>query len=409
MLAIVLRCLFFYLARVAHAYSCINFATPITVTPPSYKPTFPEFANHSDAVQLLVDISSRTADAALFSGSESVEVNFAIDASYCTEATTAIANQDVQVLTHGLGTDKSYWDFGGPDSRYNYIRAATKAGYATLHWSRPGTGLSSSGDPYSILQTDVQAAVLVEITRLLRSGELCPELPRPRGRVVHIGYSFGSVLTNVLIAKYPGLSDGVVLTGLSHDFSFSSRYGIATNFHLAKENRPGLWGNYSSGFLTWADELALQYNTLKHPYFDLEVLARAEKEKVPFAVGELLTLGVPSLVAPDFKGPVLVSLSHFCFVPKQWCSSRSDNHILTDTCPQLTTGDCDTTMCGGNCTSILDPAAVDFPSSSKFATYLQPNSGHALNMHLNASAYFEVILEFLKEEEHVSEGFLVQQ
>lgn len=66
-------------------------------------------------------------------------------------------------------------------------------------------------------------------------------------------------------------------------------------------------------------------------------------------------------------------------------------------------------MCGGNCTSILEAAAVDFPNSSKFATYLQPNSGHALNMHLNASAYFDVILDFLGEGERLPEGLVRQQ
>lgn len=293
---------------VAYAYSCIHFTAPITVAAPSYIPAFSGFANRSDAVQILVDISSRTPKVALFSGSEDINVTFTIDASYCTDTITSPASQDVQVLTHGLGTDKSYWDFGGADSKYNYVRAATTAGYATLHWSRPGTGRSSSGDPYSILQVNIQAAVLMEITRRLRAGELHPELPKSSGRIVHVGYSFGSVLTNVLITKRPDLSDGVVLIGLSHNLSFSARYAIATNFHLARENRPRLWANYSTGFLTWADELTLQYNTFKYPYFDPEVLSGAEEDKVPFAVGELLTLSLSSLVAPEFKGPVLVSL-----------------------------------------------------------------------------------------------------
>lgn len=296
-------------ASVAYAYSCIDFQVPITVTAPSYVPAFPKFTNHFDSVQLLVDISRRSTENTVspFSGSENVTITFTIDASFCTEHTTSIASQDVQILTHGVGTDKSYWDFGGHDSVYNYIRAATKAGYSTLHWSRPGTGLSSSGDPYRILQTDIQAAVLIDITRLLRSGQLHTELPRPSGRVLHVGYSFGSILTNVLIAKRPELSDGVVLTGLSHNLSFSGGYAIATNFHLARENRPRLWANHSAGMLTWADELTLQYHCFKHPYFDPEVLAKAEESKAPFAVGELLTLGVPSLVAPHFRGPVLVS------------------------------------------------------------------------------------------------------
>jgi len=54
-------------------------------------------------------------------------------------------------------------------------------------------------------------------------------------------------------------------------------------------------------------------------------------------------------------------------------------------------------MCAGNCTSILEPAAVDFPVSRKFATYLQPNTGHGLNQHRNASGFYDVVMEFLKD------------
>lgn len=133
-------------------------------------------------------------------------------------------------------------------------------------------------------------------------------------------------MSNVLVAKHPELSDGVALTGLSHNFSFGFGFPISTNFHLAKENRPELWGNYSTGILTWGDELALQYNFLKHPYFDPEVLAEAEVRKAPFAVSEFLTLTVPSLVAPNFTGPVLVSSR----MPQSPCGFLCwDNAMLT--------------------------------------------------------------------------------
>ena len=299
---------------------------------------------------------------------------------------------------HFFEQDKTYWDFGGQDSKYNYVRAATNAGYATLHWSRPGTGNSSSGNPYSILQADIQAAVLIEITKLFRSGKLYADLPKPSGRVLHVGHSFGSIMSNVLVAKNPELSDGVVLTGLSHNSSFPPGFPISTNFHLAKENRPEVWGNYSTGILTWGDELALQYNFLKHPYFDPEVLATAEEHKAPFAVSEFLTLWLPSLVAPNFTGPVLVSTQDCPGFP-EFIALFALQQSNTDYFPQLTTGDSDLAFCGGDCTGILEPAAEDFPASTRYATYLQPDAGHGLNLHLNASAYYEVILDFLGSEE----------
>lgn len=290
MLSSLLRPIF--LASLAHAYVCTDFVVPITVTAPSYIPAFKEFGNHYDAVQFLAGLTMRPTEGTSppFSGSQNVTADFAIDGSFCTTNGDYDRSQDIQVLSHGLGFDKSYWDFGGEDSEYNYVRAATNAGYATMAWSRPGNGLSSSGNAYSILQTEIQAAVLIELTKLLRSGKLHTGIPKPTGRVLHVGHSFGSALSNILIVKNPELSDGVALTGLSHNMTLGSPFPALTNFHLAKENQPERFGNVSTGILTWGDELALQYGFFKHPYFDPKVLAYAEASKGPFgkSSGELI-------------------------------------------------------------------------------------------------------------------------
>jgi hypothetical protein len=85
------------------------------------------------------------------------------------------------------------------------------------------------------------------------------------------------------------------------------------------------------------------------------------------------------------------------------CSGKSNSPL--DRCLELTTltwdiqlitGDSDQIICAGNCTSILEPAAVDFPASKRFETYLQPNTGHGLNQHHNASGFYDVVLDFLK-------------
>jgi pimeloyl-ACP methyl ester carboxylesterase len=273
-----------FLASLAHAYVCTDFVVPITVTAPSYTPSFKEFGSHYDAVQFLVGLTTRPTEGSQspFSGIQNITSNFAIDGSFCTTRGDHDGSLDTQVLTHGLGFDKSYWDFGGEDSEYNYVRAATNAGYATMAWSRPGNGQSSSGNAYSVLQTEVQAAVLIELTKLLRSGKLHADIPKPTGRVLHVGHSFGSALSNILIAKNPELSDGAVLTGFSHNSTVGSQFPASTNFHLAKENQQKRFGNFSTGILTWGDELALQYNFFKHPYFDPKVLADAEAKKWPF-------------------------------------------------------------------------------------------------------------------------------
>ena len=89
----------------AHAYSCVDFNAPITVTAPSYIPSFTEFGSHFDSVQFLADLTTRVTDKTVppFSGSENVTVTFSIDASFCTKDGAFSENQDVQILTHGVG------------------------------------------------------------------------------------------------------------------------------------------------------------------------------------------------------------------------------------------------------------------------------------------------------------------
>lgn len=96
---------FLCFAGIAHAYSCIDFNAPITVTAPSYIPSFPEFGSHFDSVQFLADLTTRVTQSTVppFSGSENVTVTYSIDASFCAEDGTSIENQDVQILTHGVG------------------------------------------------------------------------------------------------------------------------------------------------------------------------------------------------------------------------------------------------------------------------------------------------------------------
>ncbi|TKA83618.1 hypothetical protein B0A55_00437 [Friedmanniomyces simplex] len=132
------------------AFQCSSFNTTVTVSAPSYQPAFPSFADHYKSVAFLNALTARNASttASPFKGAVNVAETFRISGEYCTPTPSQRpAYLDVQVLTHGLGFDKSYWNFGGDSSRYNYVRAATGAGYATLSYDRLSNGGSSVVDP----------------------------------------------------------------------------------------------------------------------------------------------------------------------------------------------------------------------------------------------------------------------
>ena len=68
----------------------------------------------------------------------------------------------------------------------------------------------------------------------------------------------------------------------------------------------------------------------------------------------------------------------------------------------------DLPYCGGNCfatglptlASIPAAAAANFPmvAASNFTAYIQPNTGHGINAHYNATGAYGVIQTFLKSK-----------
>jgi hypothetical protein len=62
---------------------------------------------------------------------QNISGTYPISTKLCWPATTSSpSNTTIQLLTHGVGFDKSYWDFYSPS--YSYQDAAARAGYTTL-------------------------------------------------------------------------------------------------------------------------------------------------------------------------------------------------------------------------------------------------------------------------------------
>ena len=292
------------------AYKCTDFVAPIVVTAPFLKPNFSPFQNNSQSVAFGLKATNRNVDSnpALAGNPTDTTVTFRISARYCTPLGASTGT--LQVLTHGLGFDKAYWDFGGPSSEYNYIRSATAAGYSTLSYDRIGTGASTKPDPYTMSQTAIELALLKKLTVELRAGTLHSLVPKATGNVVHIGHSYGSILSNALVASSPELSDGVVLTGYSTTAEWIPQWLISTNFVIAAGNQPHRFGQLSTGYLTWNNEFSNQLGFFYYPNFDPAILAAAEAAKFPFAVGEVLTAGsYVGQKSGNFTGPVMVSIA----------------------------------------------------------------------------------------------------
>lgn len=178
----------------------------------------------------------------------------------------------------------------------------------------------------------------------MRNGSF-PNVNATYDSVVHVGHSFGSIQSYILAARYPSLTNGLVLTGFALNSSFNPYFLAGGNFQQASINAPLRFGSPSlaatvedflfessplydwvspvdltalpapqdlpDGYITPANSGANQYQFLLPPFFDVDILALAERTKQPVAVGELLTLASAPAVN-DFDGPVLVFTGGAC-------------------------------------------------------------------------------------------------
>ena len=244
---------------------------------------------------------------------------------------------------------------------------------------------------------------------MLRNGTY-PGVNHAFQTVTHVGHSFGSAQTFALVNMYPEISNGIVLSGFSINSSFVSSFMTGGNFMQANTNAPVRFGNTTAmmiqelvnaspladyltgvdlsvippgqglpnGYLINNNIEALQLLFLYPGYFDpmLEVLG--EQTKQPVTIGELLTLGaVPTM--NNYAGPVLVI-----------------------------NGNGDVPYCGGDCSATGNPMLPSIPAgvkmalpkvqASDFMAYVQPNTGHGINFHYNATAAYKIIQNFLSSK-----------
>ncbi|KAL9124992.1 MAG: hypothetical protein Q9217_005747 [Psora testacea] len=254
----------------------------------------------------------------VLTGYKTTAGTYNISTQFCFPTVQNHSNPTIQVLTHGIGFDKGYWDSAYNNFNYSYVDVATdQYKYCTLAYDRLGIGNSSHGEPLNEIQASLEVAALAQLTLMLRNGSF-PGVNRTFQKVTHIGHSFGSIQIYSLVNLYPNISDGIVLTAFAMNSSFIGYFGAGAHFVQARENQPSRFGkityaapkypvnmtgvagmdepsrqtglNYPNGYLTHSDADANQYLYLFPGYFDPGVLPFSENSKQPVTLGELLTL-----------------------------------------------------------------------------------------------------------------------
>lgn len=402
------------LASTAAARTCQNITIPVTISArngvfggvatPQTNLDATTFAQNSTRQGMNGTAGALTGYATV-SGTYSISSTFCMPSNMTMGASnTSGSNPTVQVLTHGIGFDRSYWDLPYNGYNYSYVKTAVDDyHYCTLSYDRLGIGNSSHGEPKNEIQTFLEVQALAAITNMLRNGTI-PNVKHAFQKVVHVGHSFGSAQTYELVAMYPKISDGIVLTGFSMNSSFVGFFAAGADFQQANLNQPLRFGsttqamalnsflnnygltdvlapvdvtalsplNYTNGYLTNSNANSNQYLFFYPNHFDTGLLYFSEQTKQPVTIGELLTLGsVPMM--NSFAGPVMV-IDGSNDLP--YCG-----------------GDCLAT--GGAMPNIASAVAKNIPNAKNFISYVQPNTGHGINAHYNSTGAYIVINQYL--------------
>merc|ERR1712093_124052 len=152
---------------------CINQTVPVTISARQavFDIAIPQTnLEVTDFVLNMTQQGRNFTDLAL-TGYDTTSGTYNISTQFCIPDTSNITNPTVQVLTHGIGFDKTYWDLPYNGYNYSYLNVATdQYKYCTLSFDRLGVGNSSHGEPLNEIQAFLEVAATVQLTQMLRNG-----------------------------------------------------------------------------------------------------------------------------------------------------------------------------------------------------------------------------------------------
>ncbi|KAK9343381.1 catalytic protein [Lipomyces starkeyi] len=321
----------------------------------------------TEAIAELLSANS-SLPAQIYGGDAFVSGAFGISTKLCYPVgwSAKKSSKTVQFLVHGIGFDKSYWDFA---KGYSYIDVAAAAGYPTFSYDRLGTGASDHPDPIRVVQSSIQLEIAHALIQSLRDGSFGGHR---FDNVVGVGHSYGSIQSVGVTAKYPKDLDAVVLTGFS---TSTGGFGVIFadfNLAIANENQPLRFGDLPNGYLVTGSSISNQFAFFRYPHFDPKILALDEATKQTLTIGEAFTLTSPIMPAQGFTGPVDVVL-----------------------------GEYDMSFCQANCyvpgdQSLMVQPALYPAASNGSQAYIVRGVGHAINLHFEANNAFVHIQNFIK-------------
>lgn len=365
---------------------CKQFDIPVFAAAPSAIYNIPRVNNDIEATAWAIYDATRSTPHSAQNIIKNTTTSgiFNIHAQWCVPKSSR--KKDIlQIATHGVHYDSRYWDSEHQPEKYSYVDATLRAGYSVFTYDRLGVGQSDHPDAYDVVQAPLELEILRQLTLMARNGTLYSFAAKAKptdaafstwtkpSKVIHVGHSFGSFLTSAFIANYGDLTDGAIITGYLLTQYLGSAGSTAFSVEYAATSSPSY--DRPSGYVV------SQKNGIQNIFFGgdpetaftPELLNYGNAIKQPVPVGEFASaFWLLGNYGPSFKAPLQYLLPEFDFY-----------------------------ICRGDCNGLANVTALaeTYPNATAIEVAIQPNTGHALPLHNNATGGFQLTYDFLDRHE----------
>lgn len=361
---------------------CVQLDLPVSATAPSAVYDLPQVNSNIEAAAWGIHDATWSTPHSVQSILRNTTTSgiFNIHAQLCVP--TSSDKEDIlQIATHGVHYDSRYWDSAYKPEEHSYVEATLKAGYSILTYDRLGTGQSDHPDAYNVVQAPLELEILRQLTLMARNGTMYALAAKTDGafspfhkftkpsKVIHVGHSFGSVLTSAFIANYGNLTDGAIITGYYLGPLLGNAGSTTFSVEYAATGSPAY--DRPSGYVV-CQKSGIQnifFGGNPKTAFTPELLDYGVEIKQPVPIGELASaFWVLGRYGPSFTAPVQYLLPEFDFY-----------------------------ICRGDCKGVVNITMLEqtYPNASDIEVVIQPNTGHALPLHNNTTAGFQLVYDFL--------------
>jgi pimeloyl-ACP methyl ester carboxylesterase len=306
-----------------------------------------------------------------------------IFARHCTNAALPPPTT-VHFLVHGSTHNNTYADWPENPERHSYVLHALRSGHATLAIDRLGSGWSTKPASNAVTLS-VMIDVLHQLIQKLRNGEV-----GAYRTVLYHGTSFTTAYGWVIGDQYPADIDGFIHTGLLHYTRFGWINTVFTGF-LYPACQDLKWSFLDCGYFTTqpgsrrifffvadnATESTLRFDEELRDVFSA-TLAQQSVPLVFDVVNYLPPVPLATAAGKTINKPVLVVIGEF---DKTACSQDG------------TTGD--GILCSSGAATVKAFEQQYYPATD-IEVYVQPNSGHAVNLHKNSKPQLEHVMDWAR-------------